>query len=196
MWGAAKWPCWLMRQCSATLWFCCHCWDCERLLEMGSVSFVVVYHLLSKALQVLLWHLWIKLHCPCVIQYYLHYTGGETWTETDAAEVCWRSHSNSLAVLLYCFPVLSQRQGCPFSLEGAKGRCISPFFQPPLPVFEQSEIVWNSEASWLQTSCQIHFPCLCVRGAAWQESAGAEGTGTLVVSRELVRGAYGTCRGW
>lgn len=41
-------------------------------------------------------------------------------------------------------------------------------------VFEQSEILWTGEASWLQTCCQINSPCLCVRGAAWQESAGAK----------------------
>lgn len=53
-------------------------------------------------------------------------------------------------------------------------------------MFEQSEIVWTGEARWLHTSCQINCPCLCTHGTAWQESAGAEGTGTLVVSEALM----------
>lgn len=50
---------------------------------------------------------------------------------------------------------------------------------------------WTGEPSWLQTCCQVH--CLSVCGAVWQESAGGEGTGTLVTS-EWVRGTYVTHR--
>lgn len=144
---------------------------------MGSVSFAVMQHPVSKALQVLLWHLWIKFHCPCMI-HYLCYTGGETWTETDEA-VCCRSHSNSQ---LCCFPALSQRQGCPFFPKGTEKRFISPlffffFFSPASCSCVQAE--WNCLDWWsklAQTSCQINFPCLCGRGAVWQESVGAKGT--------------------
>lgn len=57
---------------------------------------------------------------------------------------------------------------------------------PTLPVFERSEIIWTGEASWLQTSCQINFPCLCMCGAAWQDSAGADERGVLMGSGVLI----------
>lgn len=81
--------------CSAPIWFS---WDCERLSETGSISFVVVWHLLSKASQAL-GHIWIKSQHPCAAQYYLCYPGEETWTQADDAD-CWRPHHNSPVALL------------------------------------------------------------------------------------------------
>lgn len=147
-WGAAKGPCQLTHQCSAAIWFC---WDCGRLSEMGNMSFVAVWHLLSETFLLPLRHLWIKSQHPCVVWYYLCYAGEETWTEADDAG-CWRPDHNSLAVLLCRFPSLPQRQGCPFSLEGAKGSCIALIFQPFLLVFWAE---WNCLDQWSKLASGI-----------------------------------------
>lgn len=59
-----------------------------------------------------------------------------------------------------------------------KGGVLALFFPAFSFCFYQSEIFQSSEANWLQTSCQINLPCLCVRGAVWRKSAG-RATGML-----------------